>query len=307
MSTPANHKLPNPSRAARFLSMQRAALISALLCTWMVEASFAAPPAAAMNCAGAAVSAAPPAPALAQPAHRGSACHWMAAAQLAADPSVQWVDARPLRVDSQVRLMSAWELAAASELAAAAPSAPPLALYGSGLDRVALDSHCKQLRAQGLFDVRAVRGGLRAALRAGVPAWRKGVSAEQADQLLAEVGPAQTHAALRAGSVSVLIVNHSKRDFLADAALAGAQQVDTLAAVGPMLRALAADAPLVIAASAADRKLLEAQLESTQRADAVFWVAGGTEALGEHLEQFRLVAGAAHTPLTQPCYAQPND
>ena len=220
---------------------------------------------------------------------------------------MQWVDARTLRVDSRVRLSSAWELASAGELAAAAASSPRLALYGSGLDRIEIDAQCRQLRAQGLTDVRAVLGGLRAALRAGVPAWRKGLSADQADQLLAEVSPAQTHAALRAGSAAVLIVSHSKRDFLADPALAGAHQVETLAAIEPVLATLAADAPLVIAASAAERPILLAQLESTRRAEAVFWVVGGTQALGDHIEQFRLVAGAAHTPLTQPCYAQPKD
>jgi hypothetical protein len=206
-----------------------------------------------------------------------------------------------------VRLSSAWELASAGELAAAASSSTRLALYGNGLDRVEVDAHCRHLRAHGLSDVRAVLGGLRAALRAGVPAWRKGLSADQADDLLAEVSPAQTHAALRAGSAAVLIVNHSERDFLADAALSGAHQVATLAAIEPVLRAQAGDTPLVIAATAAERALLEDQLESTQRADAVFWVTGGTEALAVHFEQFRLVAGAAHTPLTQPCYAQPKD
>jgi hypothetical protein len=231
----------------------------------------------------------------------------MEAAQLAADPTVQWVDARPLRADSRVRLSSAWELASAGELATAAPSTPRLALYGSGLDRAAVNAHCRQLRTQGLSDVSAVRGGLRAALRAGVPAWNKGLSADQADSFLAEVSPAQTHAALREGSATLLIVNHTTRDFLADAALAGAKQVDSLAAVAPLLRTLDADMPLVVAASAAERELLQAQLEATRRADALFWVAGGTEALGEHLAQFRQVAGAAHTPLTQPCYAQPKD
>jgi hypothetical protein len=310
MSAPANHeRQPDLSRSTvRFLSVQRAGLISTLLWACLAPPGVAATPAAAMNCArGAAVAVAPPAPPPPVRA-RGPACTWTTAAQLAADPSVQWVDARPLRADSRVRLSSAWELASAGELASAAAAAPPrLALYGNGLDRVEVDAHCRQLRAQGLSDVRAVLGGLRAALRAGVPAWRKGLSADHADQILAEVSPAQTHAALRAGSASVLIVNHSKRDFLADAALAGAHQVDTLSAIEPVLRALAADKPLVIAASAAERALLEAQLESNQLADAVFWVEGGTEALGEHLEQFRLVAEAAHTPLTQPCYAQPKN
>jgi len=231
----------------------------------------------------------------------------MAAAQLAADPTLQWVDVRPLQADSRVRLSSAWDLASAGELAAAAPAAPRLALYGSGLDRVAVDAHCRQLRAQGVSDVRAVRGGLRAALKAGVPAWSKGLSADQADRFLAEVSPAQTHAALREGSAALLIVNHTTRDFLADAALAGAKQVDSLAAVEPVLRTLEADTPLVVAASAAERERLQAQLEATRHADALFWVAGGTEALGAHLAQFRQVAGAAHTPLTQPCYAQPKE
>ncbi len=226
-------------------------------------------------------------------ATRQNECRYLSADQIAAIvPHAHIVDARSVVKTQGVRIPEALSV----DTMPVGANGDTVVIVGSGYDSEADRRACAHLADKGYTNVQILRGGVRAWARAGLALWSdaRGIDA------LDELAPADAHAAAVRGDARLVILPAGELPILCPQAVANIHCVASIAQAKAQIDQCESTELIIIAASDEDRaRIAPAALPAESNA---LRVAGGSEAMRRHFEQFRSIALSANQPLWIPCH-----
>ncbi len=216
--------------------------------------------------------------------------------QLAADLPVPMdgtriVDGRPMVSGSEPRIPGSFP---ASALPVASGHESVL-IVASGWNRLDERRACAAVRARKYKQVSILRGGMRAWALADLPLWTDA----RGSDALNELTPADAHAAAVRGDARLVILPEGTLPILCPQTATSIHCVASVAQAVSQVQRCAAGETIVIAARDDDLSLIAQALPSGL---SVMRVAGGSDAMRRHFEQFKSIAESASQTLWIPCH-----
>ncbi|MBI2398283.1 MAG: hypothetical protein HYV17_10845 [Xanthomonadales bacterium] len=204
---------------------------------------------------------------------------------------IRVVDGRPVVSGSEPRIPGSFPVSALPD--ASGPES--VLIVGSGWNRLDERRACAAVRARKYRQASILRGGMRAWARAELPLWTDARGTDALDVLT----PTEAHAAAVRGDARLVILPEGALPILCPQTAMGIHCVVSVAQAVAQVQRCASGETIVIAARD-DEHLLIAQ--ALPPGLSVMRVAGGSEAMRRHFEQFKSIAESASQTLWIPCH-----